>query len=586
MLSSPAFLRFGCETKFFLEQTDSGCITERSTPLFAGRCHQHWTTNALTISVVAINQSTRRTMSRITPKLLLIGKETACTQALPAGAFEIVRADSLAVGLEQLNTHACDLVLLDLALPEGQGLSACSQVHAAAPQTPVVVLADAAGEEIAARTISLGAQDYLIKEQLTGKALEKAVRKTLDRHFCQLSHNHEAFLLQTLMNSIPDAVYFKDTRSRFIMISRALARKHHLNDPQEAVGRTDADYFTAPHAEQALADEQTIMRTGQLMEGIEESETWPDGSITWVSSTKMPLRNQSGRIVGTFGISRDITARKEAQLALAEQTLLLHKKSQQIEDELKMARELQLAMLPQDFPALALDGVEALKFYSYYMPSGAVSGDFFHVLPRSETSVAIFICDVMGHDVRAALVTAMMHTLVEDLSLTAATPGDLLTEMNQALFKVFRQAGTTMFATAAYMVADVATGQLAYANAAHPHPLRLQRPAGTVEVLKPDAEGKKGPALGLFRDSKYGTSHRPMVAEDLLIFYTDGLIEEESAAGEIFSQERLAGAVASHRDLPPKEMLATVLEDIRRFSGQRDFSDDICLLGVEVKKLK
>ena len=75
-----------------------------------------------------------------------------------------------------------------------------------------------------------------------------------------------------------------------------------------------------------------------------------------------------------------------------------------------------------------------------------------------------------------------------------------------------------------------------------------------------------------------------MVAEDLLVFYTDGLIEEESAAGEIFSQERLAGAVASHQDLPPKEMLATVLEDIRRFSGRRDFSDDICLLGVEVKK--
>ena len=141
------------------------------------------------------------------------------------------------------------------------------------------------------------------------------------------------------------------------------------------------------------------------MEGIEESETWPDGSVTWVSTTKMPLRNQSGRIVGTYGISRDITARKEAQLALAEQTQLLHKKNQQIEDELKMARELQLAMLPQDFPCLAAspESGEALKFYSYYMPSGAVSGDFFDVFQLSDTAVGIFICDVMGHDVRAAL---------------------------------------------------------------------------------------------------------------------------------------------------------------------------------------
>jgi len=525
-------------------------------------------------------------MSKTTPKLLLIGKETVCTQTLPAGSFEIVRTESLAAGLEKLGAHTHDLIVLDLALPDGQGLSAFSQVHAAAPQTPIVVLADAVGEEIAARTISLGAQDYLVKEQLAGKALGVAIRKALDRYYCQLTHSHEAFLLQTLMNSIPDAVYFKDTRSRFIMISRALAKKHHLADPQEAVGKTDADYFTAPHAEQALADEQTIMRTGQPLQGIEESETWPDGSITWVSSTKMPLRNQSGRIVGTFGISRDITARKEAQLALAEQTQLLHKKSQQMEDELKMARELQLAMLPQDFPTVTIEGAEALKFYSYYMPSGAVSGDFFHVLQLSETAVGIFICDVMGHDVRAALVTAMIHALVEDLSLKAASPGDLLAEMNLALFKVFKQAGTTMFATAAYMVADVATGQVSYANAAHPHPLRLQRPAGTVDVLKPDVAEKKGPALGLFRDSNYATSQRPVCPEDLLVFYTDGLIEEESPTGEIFSQERLAEAVIGQRNFPPKELLAKVLDEIRRFSGRQDFSDDICLLGVEVKKLK
>jgi sigma-B regulation protein RsbU (phosphoserine phosphatase) len=143
-----------------------------------------------------------------------------------------------------------------------------------------------------------------------------------------------------------------------------------------------------------------------------------------------------------------------------------------------------------------------------------------------------------------------------------------------------------MFATAAYMVADVATGQVSYANAAHPHPLRLQRPAGTVDVLKPDVAEKKGPALGLFRDSNYATSQRPVCPEDLLVFYTDGLIEEESPTGEIFSQERLAEAVIGQRNFPPKELLAKVLDEIRRFSGRQDFSDDICLLGVEVKKLK
>jgi phosphoserine phosphatase RsbU/P len=527
-------------------------------------------------------------MSKALPKVLLIGKDPAPAQLLSPTAFEISRAETIPAALEKLTGHSHDLVLMELTDSDSQPLNAFSQLHSAAPQTPMVVVADAADEELAARTLTLGAQDYLLKPDLTAHTLTATVRKTLDRHYCQLTHNYEAFLLQTLMNNIPDAVYFKDLRSRFLMISRAKAVKHGFSDPQQGVGKTDADVFTQPHAEQALADEQNILRTGQPMEGIEESETWPDGSVTWASTTKMPLRNQSGRIVGTFGISRDITKRKLAEFALAEQTQLLAKKNQQIEDELKMARELQLAMLPQDFPSILCgpDQLEALKFYSYYQPSGAVSGDFFDVFQLSETAVGIFICDVMGHDVRAALVTAMLRTLVEDWSIKVTNPGDLLAEVNNALFKVFRQAGTTMFATAFYLVADVATGQLSFASAAHPHPLRLQRPEGSVEMLGRDARGKKGPALGLFRNSVFPTSQQPMCKDDFLVLYTDGLIEEEAPNEEIFSPERLGETVACLAALPPKELLAKVLENVRTFSGRQEFSDDVCLLGVEVKALK
>ena len=217
-----------------------------------------------------------------------------------------------------------------------------------------------------------------------------------------------------------------------------------------------------------------------------------------------------------------------------------------------MARELQIAMLPQNFPAVSPDftETEGLKFFSFYIPSGAVSGDFFDVVPISKTAVGIFICDVMGHDVRAALVTAMLRALVEDFSLKAADPGELLAEINRALFKVFRQAGTTMFATAFYLVADVAKGQLTYASAAHPNPLLLQRREHQVEVLGPDVGGKNGPALGLFRDSKFPTCRRPMHEEDVVVLYTDGMIEEEGPNKEIFSQERLAETIRQLAALP------------------------------------
>jgi sigma-B regulation protein RsbU (phosphoserine phosphatase) len=527
-------------------------------------------------------------MSATTPQILLITKDSSGAKLLALGGFELTHAEQLSSALEKLKAGSYDLILMELGLPDGSGLDAFKQVHSAVPHIPVVILAEAAEEDMAARTIWLGAQDYLLKTQLTAPILTNAVRKALDRHHSQLTHNHEGFLLQTLMNSIPDTVYFKDKSSRFIMINRAKTKKMHLADPQQAVGKTDADFFSRPHADQALADEQSILRTGQPLEGIEESETWPDGSVTWVSTTKMPLRNQSGRIIGTFGISRDITKRKVAELALAERTEQLNKKNRQIEEELKMARELQLAMLPQIFPSVfsAPTEPEALKFFSFFIPSGSVSGDFFDVVPLSETAVGIFICDVMGHDVRAALITAMMRALVEDLSEKTTDPGQLLAGINQALFKVLGQAETTMFATAFYLVADVATGQLAYASAAHPNALLLKRREGKVEMLGPDAGGKKGPALGLFKDSKYPVYQRPMHEDDVIMLYTDGMIEEEGPNDEIFSLERLAEVIQSQLALPTKELFNQTLDEIRKFSGHKEFSDDVCLLGIEVKQLK
>jgi two-component system sensor histidine kinase/response regulator len=123
----------------------------------------------------------------------------------------------------------------------------------------------------------------------------------------------EQYLLQGLMDTLPDNIYFKDRDSKFIRINRALARRFGLNDPAEAVGKSDFDFFTLEHAQQAFADEQEVLRTGQPIINKEEKETWPDGTETWVSTTKMPLRDQDGEVVGTFGVSRDITARKRTE---------------------------------------------------------------------------------------------------------------------------------------------------------------------------------------------------------------------------------------------------------------------------------
>jgi PAS domain S-box-containing protein len=133
----------------------------------------------------------------------------------------------------------------------------------------------------------------------------------------------ERHLLGTLMDNLPDVIYFKDLASRFTHINRSLARAFKLNDPAQAVGKTDFDFFTGEHAQQAFADEQEIIGTGQAMLGKEEKETWSNGHVTWASTTKMPLRDTTGKIIGTFGVSRDITRRKQAEAELMEERHLL-----------------------------------------------------------------------------------------------------------------------------------------------------------------------------------------------------------------------------------------------------------------------
>jgi PAS domain S-box-containing protein len=132
----------------------------------------------------------------------------------------------------------------------------------------------------------------------------------------------EQFLISALMNNLSDYVYFKDRDSRFIRINKSLALSFGLDDPALAEGKTDFDFFTREHAQQAFEDEQTIIRTGQLL-NIEEKETHPNRPDTWVSTIKLPLTDNNGNIIGTFGISRDVTKRKQAEDELTQEQYLM-----------------------------------------------------------------------------------------------------------------------------------------------------------------------------------------------------------------------------------------------------------------------
>jgi len=304
------------------------------------------------------------------------------------------------------------------------------------------------------------------------------------------------------------------------------------------------------------------------------------------------IEMEEGKTV-VLSVFRDVTIRKQAEererqinAELARSQAEVQKKNEILEEDLRMAREIQQAILPQQYPTFPLGAAPSasvLRFCHQYLPTGQVGGDFFNILPLAKNKAGLFICDVMGHGVRSALVTTMVRGLVEELSAVAADPGALLTRINSDLRAILQQAGTPLFTTAFYLVADLESRQISFANAGHPKPLFVHRLTGEVETLK-YGDGKARPALGLFADSIYPTETRGLAPGDEVMLFTDGLYEVEGANHEQFSQDLLAAAVRKNSRLHCPEMFASVLEEIQQFSATHHFSDDVCLVGMEVSE--
>jgi sigma-B regulation protein RsbU (phosphoserine phosphatase) len=173
-------------------------------------------------------------------------------------------------------------------------------------------------------------------------------------------------------------------------------------------------------------------------------------------------------------------------------------RNDQMETDLRMAMELQQALLPKEyplFPSTVTAQSARLRFAHLYRPASLVGGDFFHVVRISDHEAGIFICDVMGHGVRAALVASTVSALVGQLRDYLGDPGELLARLNRALCSTLEYSEDGLFASAFYLLADLEKGELHYANAGHPNPLRVHCTRDRADTY-PLNGSKHGPALG------------------------------------------------------------------------------------------
>jgi serine phosphatase RsbU (regulator of sigma subunit) len=372
--------------------------------------------------------------------------------------FEIEHVERLAHAFERLDSGGIALVLSDLSLPDSQGLDTFTQLHARAPHVPIIVLSGLNDTSLAVQAVHEGAQDYLIKGQVAGQLLVRAMHYAIERKRMteQLAH---------------------------------------------------------------YADE-------------------------------------------------------------------LRLKNAELEADFNMAREIQQIFLPHEFPLFptaANPSRSALRFSQRYLPAAAVGGDFFDIFAINEHVAGIFICDVMGHGMRAALVTAILRGVVEKLEPAGNDPGEFLTELNRSLYAILRRTQEPFPATAFYLVADARDNSIRFANAGHPSPFRVRRDGGITESLK-TYDGRHGPALGLFGKSVYPTCLCPANEGDLFFLFTDGIYEVENETHEEYGQQRLLSAVTRRFSLPGDELFDELLKEVRDFSHSPEFPDDVCLVGMEIQR--
>ena len=570
--------------------------------------------------------------------------------------------------------------------------------------------------EIGLETLKIDLNDENASlENLTVSDLRKALNAACDSgQALKMKEGMESSLLfWQLMESLPDHVFFKDRKSRFICINHSLAHFFGLEHPDDAIGRSDFDFFQAEYARAKFDTEQEIIRSDDGWCFREERDLQSDGSEKWVLTTKLPLHDLNGDVCGTFGISSDISQRKKAELELDQQRHLLetiveilpcrifvrdsgdrfvmineeyrrafdletkeevigkklteirdneqaHRieamdaeiiktgiavldelefnksllgkerwvlnskvplmgrdgkpegivgmthditeqknaeesaraagkalaiKNKQFEAELFVARQLQEQLMSMGFNDQSIynRSGEAWELEASYLysPSHHLAGDFFYLIPIPDNKLGILICDVMGHGIKAALVTMLIRGLMLEAPVLLTDPGKVLKHLNDKLVVLAEDPEFPRFVTALYTVIDLNSGNVLLANAGHPAPIwRVEDQSGTHFELCPIEN--MGPALGLIPDDTFTKNDFTLTQTTELLFFTDGIIEQKTKNGEEWGVENLEETVLDHESDELPKQLKAISQELKDLVGTEELSDDVCVIAVRL----
>lgn len=380
----------------------------------------------------------------------------------------------------------------------------------------------------------------------------------------------ERKLMRTLIDMLPFRVFIKDRDCRYLLSNAVHCATLGVTDDRELIGKTILDFRSDDGGRRSDKRDRYVIESGEPLFDKEQPDLLNPGQNRWVISSRMPIKDSNGQVEGLVGVSIDITSRKHAEIDLLD-------RDQRMRDELDVARKLQEALLPV---STTLNGeclvreTEPFQIGFHFQPCEQLAGDFIHLIRIDDHRMGILIADVMGHGVRAALVTSMLAGLVRKLEPFGDAPGHFMTELNRGLASMLQNTRNFLFATAFYAIVDERERSITCCNAGHCAPICVG------ESGSHPLESSPGPALVLNPEFEYTETVRTAHADCRLFFFTDGIVEALGTMGEEWGRERLVATLEATRDLDLCEQIAATIADLKTFSGGEHFDDDICLLGV------
>lgn len=464
-------------------------------------------------------------------------------QQVTSTDYEVCRCESLAEMRETIaSDHGFDVVLADLSLPDSYGIETCQRVQTSLPLLPIIVLTGLDDETVAMEALQAGAQDYLVKGHIDGQLLSRAIRYSIERQKARQRQRQSDEHIRLITEQLPAVLWTTDTDLCITAPSTACVITDDFERP--VVGERLADYFGTeePDFPPLLAHQQALTGESVSFDFRSQGRT--------LSVHVEPLRDAGGTIIGTIGVSLDVSTQ------------------QRMEDELQAARHVQQALFPKQAPRPTGFDIAGAVY-----PADETAGDYFDYIPMEDNCLGLVVGDVTGHGLGPALLMAELRAYLRAIASTRPHCGEILMLANRFLSADLEE---HRFVTLFFARLEPEKRKLTYASAGHCG--YVLRANGETEQLP-----STGLPLGLIPDTILNTSF-PVELQpgDLFFVPTDGFQEAHTGNNELYGLPRVLDFLNQHRDLPAARIIELLRDDVLEFAGVKgqQVKDDMSALLV------